>query len=454
MIHTEERSVAILGAGITGLSIAWQLQKQGCNITIYEKETTPGGVIQSHRSQGWLIEHGPNTLLVNNKNIWNLINELGLNHSVCRPGSEAKKRFIVRNRKLQKVPMSPGEFFATNLLSTGAKFRLLKEPFISALQRDDESIASFIRRRLGAEPLHYAINPFVSGIYAGDPNTLSMRHTFTSLFEMEQQHGSISRGFLKRKKNKGEAKRALISFDNGMQQLPNAMADRLHNSIRYENSVEHLRKTDAGWQLKTNDTSFDHSDVISTIPLHGLPQISSNKKTKLLLSRLAEIEYVPMSVLSLGFKREQVQHPLEGLGMLIPEREPYSFLGCLFSSSLFEKRAPHGHLLLTCFIGGARQPDLATASPHSQIKTIVPELRELLDMEGEPVFHHHSFWKQAIPQYSVGYSTYLKTMQDIEQENPGFFLAGNYRYGVSVPDCILNGFTMAKNVLHYRKNQG
>ena len=447
-------SIAILGAGITGLSAAWSLTQKGAPVTLYEKETHAGGVIQSHQSDGWLVESGPNTMLVNKQQIWDLLDELDLHNAITKPESEAKKRYIVRNQVPQAVPMSAMGFLKTNLFSASAKFRLLKEPFITAARVDDESIARFVRRRLGTEPLNYGVNPFVSGIYAGDPKELSIKHTFRSLFQMEQKHGSITKGFIKRKKKNDKPKRALISFYNGLQTLPKALASPLGNSLKCNTPVKQIRKTATGWRVKTPNTSAEHPALLSTIPVHQLPNIWSDKKSRHAVQQLAGIPYAPMSVLALGFKRSQISHPLDGFGMLVPERESYSMLGCLFSSSLFPNRSPENHALLTCFIGGARRSKLASSTTESLIRMILPELVELLGVEGSPVFHYHTCWPKAIPQYTVGYDTSLKTMRQVEKAHPGFFLAGNFRHGVSVPDCIINGLEIAENLYHYHKNAG
>lgn len=446
--------VAVLGAGITGLSIAYALKKRGLDVTVYEKKEKPGGVIQSRRENGWLVEEGPNTMLVRDRRTWDLLDELELTNRIAKPGDKAKKRFIVRDGRPLPAPMSLVDFLKTDLISAGAKFRLLKEPFAHAPGYDDESIAAFIRRRLGPEPLEYGVNPFVSGIYAGDPEQLSIKHTFNSLFKMEQKHGSLTQGFWKRSKKDGSAKRALISFDGGIQLLPLTIARQLGDTLQLKAAVQSVSAAEGGWEIGLqNGRKEMHRAVVSTIPGHRLYEVWVDEGSRLPFRKLAQIEYAPMSVLALGFRREQIDHPLDGFGMLIPEKEPFSLLGCLFSSSLFASRAPGGNALLTCFIGGARNPEGAFFSIQRLIVEVMPQLQELLGAKGKPVFQHHTYWEKAIPQYTVGYDTYLETMRQIEDTNPGFYLAGNYRGGVSVPDCILNGFDMAKRVAKFFYDQ-
>ncbi len=439
--------VAVLGAGITGLSIAYALKKSGADVTIYEKEDTPGGVIQSRLHDGWLVEQGPNTMLVRDRRLWNLLDDLELTGHIAEPGSEAKKRYIVRGGTPIPAPFSFVDFLKTDLFSTRAKVRLLKEPFIHGPGQDDESISAFMRRRLGPEPLQYGVNPFVSGIYAGDPEQLSIKHTFGGLYEMEQEHGSIAGGFLKRKKNEHAAKRVLISFDEGLQLLPQSMAGQLGDTLQRNTAVQSISAGEGGWKIGLqNGRQKLHRAVVSTLPTFRLSQVWADEQSGQLMSRLADIEYAPMSVLGLGFKRKQINHPLDGFGILVPEKEPFSLLGCLFSSSLFSGRAPENHVLLTCFMGGARNPAGASRSTDELITELMPQLQQLLGAKDDPVFRHHTYWKHAIPQYTVGYERYLQTMEEIEGSNPGFYLAGNYRGGVSVPDCILSGFKLADRV--------
>jgi len=446
--------VGILGAGISGLSIAWALKKKGITATLYEKKDTAGGVIQTRRDNGWLVEEGPNTMLVRNQKIWDLLDELQLADQIIKPGAAAKKRYIIRDKKLCAAPMSLMDFLKTDLISTSAKFRLLKEPFISAPLNDDESIAGFIRRRLGSEPLNYAVNPFVSGIYAGDPKKLSIKHTFGSIFKMEKRHGSITKGFLKREKHNSKAERALISFEDGLQTLPKAFHKKLGDTVQLNAPISKISRTATDWNLELQTgEKVNHRAIVSTVPAYQLQDIWSVPKSTQSIRQLADIDYAPMSVLGLGFKRDQVNHSLNGFGMLIPEVEPFSLLGCLFSSSLFPNRAPQGHVLLTCFMGGARHRALAGQSMSTLISESLAQLDKLLGVEGQPVFSHHTYWPKAIPQYSVGYDTYLQCMDQMEKTNPGFYLAGNYRGGVSVPDCIINGFETAERIVEYLESE-
>lgn len=443
---TENTSIGILGAGISGLTTAYSLQQKGADVTVYEKNEYPGGVMQTHQQDSWLVEKGPNTLLIREQRIWDMVANLNLNNRLVKPGPEAQKRYIIRNGQLCAAPMSLVDFIKTDLLSASSKWRLLKEPFIAGNADERESVAGFIRRRLGREVLDYAVNPFVSGIYAGDPKQLSMQHTFSSLYELEKNYGSLTKGFFKCEKKTTKAERALVSFDNGLQVLPKALAAELGIALQLNTEIHRISRSATGWTLKAGTETQHHDVVVSTIPAYQLENIWSDEKTQQSVSQLAKITYAPMSVLALGFERDQVGHPLDGFGVLIPEKENYSFLGCLFSSTLFPNRAPENKVLLTCFMGGACQPSKASGSTEILLNRLIPELQELLNIQGQPVFHHHAYWKRAIPQYTLGFDQYLQSMDQIESANPGFFLGGNYRHGISVPDCIINGMEMAERV--------
>jgi len=444
--------VGILGGGISGLSTAYALAQKGIQATVYEQQDEVGGAIKSIGKDGWLIEEGPNTLMVKSQSVWDLLDEIDLRDQVVEANDIAKKRFVVKDGYPVALPTSAGSFLSSPLLTVGAKFRLLKEPFVAPSVQQDESIARFITRRLGQQPLDYGLNPFVSGIYAGDPKELSVKHTFSTLWHMEQKHGSITKGFFKRDKSKTKAKRALVSFEKGNQMLPKALAQTLSAPVQTSSTITSVKQADSSWLVAgvSQEQSFEneHQCIISTLPAYSLPTIFGSR----LFGELSELPYAPLSVLALGFKSDQIQHSLDGFGMLIPEVEGYNTLGALFSSTLFPGRAPEGHKLLTCFIGGDRNPEIAS-KPKEKLQSIVlDELSNLLNISGKPVFLHHNFWEHAIPQYKVGYDHYLSLMKEIEKQHTGLYLGGNYRGGVSVPDCISSGFETAQKAHAFLKS--
>lgn len=438
----------IIGAGISGLARAWQLKQRGAACTVLEQSAIPGGAMRSHREGDYLAEEGPNSILLNSLEIEAFLDSIpDLNASIIEALPEANKRFIVRGGKAHAVPMGPLSAITTPLWSFAGKLRVLKEPFVKAAPADgEESVADFVRRRLGDELYRYAINPLVGGIYAGDPEKLSLPYAFPKLHALDQNHGGLIRGGIAKMRaaraNKGpKPRKRIISFKDGMAELPEKLAAALSDSLHTAVSISSIRKSGEQWTVvwsnpdgTTIEDSFDQ--LILTAPAHRLPHLPFDAALQGELRRLNAVDYPPVSVLSLGFKRADVAHPIDGFGALVPECEGRKILGALFPSSLFPKRAPEGEVLLTVFIGGERQPECATADTETLKKTVLPELEQLLGITGEPTFVHHKHWDKAIPQYKLGYAAQLADMERIEQDHPGLHLAGNYRTGISVTYCL------------------
>jgi protoporphyrinogen/coproporphyrinogen III oxidase len=441
--------IAVIGAGIAGLAAASRLREAGLEVTLFEASSRPGGVIETEQSGGFLVDYGPNTLMPRPPELERIIGALGIESERVWADASAAKRYIVRDGKPVAAPSSPAGFFSTRLLSAGARLRILKEPLIrKADAQEDESLAEFVRRRLGPEVLDYAVNPFVAGVFAGDPERLAVRHAFPRLHAFEREHGSLLRGGLHamraaRKQRIGPRVRPRpFSFRNGMKTLTDALAATLGDSLRLDSPVQSISESVSGWRLSLQDgEEHEFSAVVVTAPLHRLPEMGMD------VSALSRVEYPPVSVLALGFRREEVEHPLDGFGVLVPEKEPFSILGCLFSSSMFDGRAPAGHVLLTCFVGGSRAPELARQPADRLTAIALGDLRRLLGVRGEPVFRRHRFWERAIPQYTLGYGTVLERLAEIEHDMPGLHFAGNYRRGISTGEALASGREAAERLL-------
>jgi oxygen-dependent protoporphyrinogen oxidase len=438
----------IIGAGISGLARAWQLQRKGQDYTVLEQSALPGGAMRSHRDGLYLAEEGPNSILLNSLEIEAFLDSIpDLNASIIEARPEAKKRFIVRGGKAHAVPMGPLSAITTPLWSFAGKMRVLKEPFVGPAPADgEESVANFVRRRLGDELYRYAINPLVGGIYAGDPEQLSLPHAFPKLHALDQNHGGLIRGAIAKMRaaraNKGpKPRKRILSFKNGMAELPEKLAAALGDNLHTAVTIQSIHKSGSQWTVAwkslegtVTEESFD--TLILTVPAHRAAHLPFNSVLQGQLSALEAIDYPPVSVLSLGFKRSEVAHPIDGFGALVPECEGRKILGVLFPSSLFPHRAPENEVLLTVFVGGERQPECATADTDTLLATVLPELEHLLGVTGQPTFVHHKHWDKAIPQYKLGYGAHLAEMERIEQLNTGLHLAGNYRTGISVTYCL------------------
>jgi len=472
------KSVAIIGAGITGLTAAFYLKRKGIPVTVYEAGARAGGVIQSFRKDGFLAELGPNTILETSPKIAQLISDAGLDSRKLVPDPKAEARYVVRYGRPIEMPGSPLGFFITPLFSARAKLAVLREPFIKP-RRDgvEESIAQFVVRRFNQEFLDHAIDALVAGIYAGDPHRLSLTHAFPKLKALEDNYGSMIKGQIlgarDRKKSGEVAKdRALkFSFDEGLQVLPDTLATQLGEALKLNTPITKLSQTGDGWRVTTTGGEVEHRAVIYCGTAHRLAELKVEvlgtaneprspalaplggaREKQMDVSHFSGIRHPPVASVVLGFRREDVRHRCAGFGMLIPRVEGFKILGAIFSSSLFPNRAPAGHLTLTCYIGGERQPEIASLPPEKLVEFACEDLRRLLGVTGRPVFSHHHFWPRAIPQYNVGYGKFKELMNDLEAEAAGLFLAGHYREGISVGDSIVSGGKAADRVERFLKS--
>ncbi len=444
-MQSAEKKVAVIGAGITGLTAAFELQQRGIDCVLYEATDRVGGCIRTVKENGFLVECGPNSLLDTHPNLGKLIARLGLEDNRLPASSSAQNRFIVRNGEPIALPTSPPAFIKSKAFSGKAKLALLKEPFIRSKSNPSESLADFVKRRLGQEFLDYAINPFVSGVYAGNPEMLATCHAFPKLYELEQKYGSLIIGAIKgsreRKRREETASKdaRMFTFDEGLEMLPGRLAAKLGGAVRMEYPIGGIEPLESGrWDVG----SEAYSDVVLAIPSHAMTKL----KTPFNLSALDDIYYPPVTSLSLGFNADQFTHPLNGFGMLIPKVEKHYSLGALFPSSIFPGRAPDGMVLLTVFVGGSQSPERAMHDENTMLKYVLDDLRELLGLEGIPEYKRFSVWPRAIPQYVVGYERFLNLMKRIETDHPGIHFAGHYRDGISVANSILSGLNVAERI--------
>jgi oxygen-dependent protoporphyrinogen oxidase len=451
------KPVAIIGAGITGLTAGFYLKRKGIPVTVYEASGRVGGVIQSLHLDGYLAEFGPNTILETSPKIKQLIRDTGLESRRLNPPATAEARYVVRYGRPIAMPGSPWRFFTTKLFTARAKLAVLREPFVPP-RRDgkEENIGEFVVRRLGREFLDQAIDALVAGVYAGDPAKLSVRHAFPKLAQLEARYGSLIKGQIlgtRERKKRGEVAKdraPKFSFDEGLEVLTDTLQDHLSPAVRLGNKVCKITETPEGWAIQAledgEERRGEHSAIIHAGTAFGLAQLSLETEVPISLAAFSEIRYPPVASVVLGFRREDVMHSCEGFGMLIPRVEGFKILGTIFSSSLFPNRAPAGHLTLTSYVGGERYPELASLPSEKLVELTCNDLRALLGVQGRPTFQHTVLYPRAIPQYNVGYGRYRDQMSEIETKAPGLFLAGHYRDGVSLGDSILSGMTVADRV--------
>jgi oxygen-dependent protoporphyrinogen oxidase len=415
-------------------------------VLLLEASSSVGGKIATDRDSGYLLEAGPNSLRVDSEDINTMLAELGLADRVLEASPNAQKRFILRGGRWVQVPGSPLGAITTSLFSLAGKLRILAEPFIARGKSEDESIESFITRRLGGEVFRYAADPFVTGIYAGDTSKLSMRHTFPSMWKAERDSGSLIRGVMASKKSKGRMKTKIISFPNGLGELTTSLRSHLGPIVRTSDSAIKISRDASGYRISTPTETLTAPRVILAAPaIHTAEQIAAlSPQTSGVLSG---IDYPPIGVVYLGFRADQFSSPIEGFGGLIPSIENRKILGVIYSSSNFPKRAPDGHVLLTVLVGGARHPDVADWSEEHAIEVARGEIDDLLPHVGAPQFQRARIWKRAIPQYPVGYQRVVDEIDRFEREHPGLYCVGNYRGGISMTSCMRSATQLVRRIV-------
>ncbi|HEU5079961.1 MAG TPA: protoporphyrinogen oxidase [Opitutaceae bacterium] len=456
-VSRSELPIAVIGGGITGLAAAYTIVKSGRTVQLFDSSDRLGGVIRSERDNGWLSEAGPNSFQENSKEVVALVKELGLEHERVAANPAAKNRYIVREGKLCALPSSPGSFFATPLFSLRSKARILLEPFMRPRRRpSDVGLADFVADHFGTEIVDYALNPFVSGIYAGDATKLSTRHAFPKLWQSEQTKGSLIRGMMaqaKQNRAEGHPRSSIISFRGGLQTLTDALAGKIPaGSVELGSRIESLISGNA-WQVVWSRGGETRTEtvggVVLALPAAAVARLTFGALAEAPLSTLDTVQYAPVASLFVGFRREQVAHPLNGFGVLIPSREKRQILGAIFSSSLFPDRAPPGHVALTVLSGGMLNRSAANGSDEEIVARSLAEIRELLGTSAQPVFQKLTRWPRAIPQYELGYERVLDAIRDTERAHPGLVVAGQVRDGISLPNCLMAGVRAGEKILQF-----
>jgi len=450
-------NVAVLGGGVTGLTAAWRLAAAGHTVRVLEASPRVGGSVRTESADGWIVEAGPQSFQDATPEIGSLIGELGLGPERIGPSPEARNRYIVRNGApfALPTPKDLAGLVSTPLFSFGTKLKISGEVARSPRERTtDVSVAVLVREHFGAEVLDKVVQPFVGGIYAGDAERLSARYAFPKIWEAERTTGSLVRAAMEAAKGRRHPElnesSALVSFRGGLQALTDALAARLAPgsvALRAEvRSVE--RGPGAGWSVAwegpegPRSAPFDR--VLCALPAWSLARLSFGPAGEQALSSLGEIEHPPVACVFAGFRRDQVRHPLDGFGVLVPAIEKRSVLGVVFSSSLFAGRTPPGHVGLTAFVGGALQPKLALLPEAELVERVLGDLRDLLGAQGRPALVRHTLWPRAIPQYNLGHGRHLEAIAAFEGAHPGIFVGGNARDGISLSDCIMSGNALAQ----------
>jgi oxygen-dependent protoporphyrinogen oxidase len=461
----KKTQIAILGAGISGLATAYWLTKAGFYLTVLEKNDVPGGSMESTRIDGYLFDRGPNSGLETTPLIQTLVEELNLKEEMVYANPIGDTRYILRGGVLHPLPMRAIPLLRSKLFSLAAKFRLLKEPLIGrSADGYYQSLAEFVERRLGSEFLDYVINPFVSGVYAGRPEDLSVHSAFPKLYELEEKYGGLIKGTIRsvreRKKRAEKSKQSakMFSFKHGMQTLPKSIAAKLGSRVSFLNDVVGIQKVDEGFEIQYNHAGTGVKTLLAKSVISTIPAYTASKLFQGIAPEAARhfdaIYHPPVMVILAGFKKNQIKRNLDGFGFLIPEKENMNFLGAIWSSVLFPARSPMDSEAFTIFVGGARNPEIIKQDHETLVKKAVNEFQEVMRILGEPDFIAHRFWSKAIPQYNIGYIEHERYFDELEKQIPGLFVSGNFRGGISVGDCIKNSELVAKKAMSFIADSG
>ncbi len=461
--------VAVVGGGITGLAAAHKLTERGASVRLFEASPRLGGVLETEVCDGFRIERGSDSFITNRPWAVELCRRIGFADELIRTNDAFRKTFVVCRGRLREVPegfllMAPsriGSVLTTPILSPLGKLRLAWEYFVprkAAGPDADESLADFVRRRLGREAFERLVQPLVGGIYTADAERLSLRATLPRFLDMERDHGSLIRAARHeaRTKPRGEAAEVsgaryslFVTPRRGLTSLVEAIAARLPaGSAALNTPVDRvLRRADGRWDVMFSSgaaETFDGVVVASPAPVatRQLAELDAELSTE-----LGRIPYAGAAVVSLGFRREQIDHPLDGFGFVVPEIERRRILACSFSSVKFAGRAPDGHELFRVFVGGARHPEMLDLEDAELVRLVREELAALLGVRGEPVVARVGRYRGAMPQYHVGHLKIVERIEARVAQLPGLELAGNAYRGVGIPDSIHSGEDAADRLL-------
>jgi oxygen-dependent protoporphyrinogen oxidase len=433
------RQVIVIGGGISGLACAYGLKQLGIPVTLLEASARVGGLVGSVRRDGFLFESGPQSFQ-GTEALLELVRELGIESELQRADPRAP-RFVYLRGRLQKIPMTPQALMASSLLGIKSRARIVSERFKHTKPpTKEESVADFVRRKFGHEILEYLVAPFVSGVYAGDPEKLSLKAAFPTLEEWEREHGSVLRGAMKSRseKEKRSGPPPLCSFSDGVGSLGNAIAAKLGDSVRLGAqavSVERSTNYQICFVQDGRSEMVEAAAMVLASPAYIAAPLIAPLSLKL-AHTLSGVVYAPVAVVACGYYDRQVAHALDGFGFLIPRSEKIRTLGTVWNSSLFPGRAPAGSVAITSFIGGATDPKIIERSDDEIAAIVQNENARILQISGAPVAS--AVWKypKALPQYNLGHGHVVEAIRDGERANSGLFFCGNYLEGPSLGKCV------------------
>lgn len=446
----KQKKVAIIGAGITGLTTAYYLTKAGIDVTVFEKSHHIGGVINTKQKDGFTYETGPNSGIIATAEMADLFKELKGKCELEKADHSSAKRLIWKNGKWHALPSGLLSAIATPLFTLKDKFGILGEPWRKKGTNPNETLAEMVQRRMGQSFLDYAIDPFILGIYAGDPDYIVPKYALPKLYNLEQDYGSFIKGAIKKKKlpkteDEKKETREIFSVKGGLINLVNVLKDEI-GATRFTLGIKDLRveKIQDSYRLQGLTEKFTH--LISTINAGDLSDTYTFLK-KEEVTPVDNLLYAKIAEISLGFKKWE-GIPLDAFGGLVPFKENRHVLGILFLSTLFKGRGPKNGALLTIFTGGIRRPELAELQDKDMKAMLSRELKDMMGLNSfNPDLFESNIYEKAIAQYGADSEERLATIANIEQEHPGFFLAGSMRNGVGIADRVKQAKDIANQII-------
>ncbi len=462
------KRIIIIGGGITGLAAAHRLGELSkatateFDVTILEASSRLGGTIHTEHRDDFVLEHGPDSFISEKPEAVELVKRLGLESHLIETNTQHRRSFIVRNGRLRPVPegfqlLGPSRlwpFVTSDIFSWTGKARMALDlllPRGNTNNNIDESLAQFVRRRLGREALERMAQPMVAGIYTADPERLSLRATMPRFLEMERADRSVILAMLKRAGAQTKAETngtsgarysLFLSFELGMKTLVDELSSRLpRSSVQLNTKVTSLRldRSSAGWAVDTESgVSLQADAVCVAIPTYAAAKLLQETDARL-SAELESISYASTATVNLAYQREDIPHSLDGFGFVVPFIEQRSLIACTFSSIKFPGRAPNGSVLLRAFVGGALQPDMFALDEVQMLQRVQADLFELLGIQKVPLFSEVSRWPRSMPQYEIGHLDRVQRIDNHLLKLPTLKLAGNAYRGAGIPDCIRSG---------------
>ncbi len=451
--------VAIIGGGISGLSALHFLKhkKPSYTVKLFEADSRLGGTIGTDHIDGFSLDWGPNGFLDREPLTLQMVDQINLTNSLERANDNVENRFILRAGKLRPVPMSPPKFITSDILPISGRLRVMMEPFAKARPADiDESVYDFVKRRIGVQAADYLVQPMVSGVYGGVADRLSLQSCFPIMREMEDEYGSLFKAMIhKAKKAKAEKKKSgspsgpggwLTSFTGGLSKIIEQFQEKYQNDIMCNQTAIKIIKTDKLYKItfENGNEVFAHKVIVATPTYKAADLVSELSQS--LAQTFNSIPYAPISVICLGYKKENITHNLDGFGFLVPKKENLKILGSIWTSSIFSHRAPNGMVQFRTMVGGDGDHESINLSDDALLDAVQANLDAIVGINGKPTLTKIYRWSRGIPQFKIGHAKIMDKLEKELTQQGNLFITGNAYYGISLNDCIKQSYKVVEQI--------